>query len=367
MRDVEKTKEEREDREEARGSVDFFKLLCRDIGKYRLLSHEETMELIEQAQVIAARNNGIDEQIRALRAKNSRSKRIWQILELLKMQKRPNSAMQKIWAHNLRLVVSIARRFHKANRFLSMVDLVADGSEGLYEAVLQFDLTRGFKFSTYACWWVRHKIMRALEDYGYTIRMPVYIQDVRRRLGNFERRMWIQGIEVDKDLPAPPSVIPFKVMEEKGEKTAGGPGVAPRKTKLQTIRQLEEKTMLVGRHPLTIDAPYSLGADEGLALVDVLPDTKTPPPDARVELLGGLTSDFDDPQSAVERMVEIAGLNQNERDVIIKRFGIGMRDEMTLEQIGEQKCLSRERVRQIQVKAMGKLRHAARKYGLTCT
>lgn len=350
--------EEQEEKETNEGGRDCFQLLCRDIGRYRVFSHEETVELIRQAQPIGIRNKKIDEQIEELMAKNGRSVRIWRMLELLMMQKRPNSAMREIWASNLRLVVSIARRFHNANRFSSMGDLVLAGSEGLYEGVLQFDLSRGYKFSTYASWWIRHKILRELQDKSHTIRIPIHQQDTRRCLDNFERRMWAQGITIDKDLPAPPSVIPSKVSKDKEKGKMAKP---------KTIRQIEEETFLVGRHPLAIDAPYRLGNNEGVALAEVLPDQKTSPPDARAELLGGLTRDFDSPLSAVIKMIELAGLNDMQKDVLLQRFGINEEEEeRTLEQIGDKYNLSRERIRQVQVKAMAKLRHAAEKYSRPC-
>lgn len=359
-----KMEEEQEEKETKGQSRDFYQLLCRDIGRYKVLSHEETIELIKQAQPIGIRNKEIDGQIEEMMAKNGRSIRIWRMLGLLMMQKRPNPAMQKIWAHNLRLVVSIARHFHHTNCFLLMEDLVLIGSEGLYETVLQFDISRGYKFSTYASWWIRHVILREIQDKNRTIRVPIHQQDIRRRLDNLERRMWIQGIEVDKDLPAPPSVIPPKADNGNGKenKTAKNFAVKSRRLKAKTIRELEKETFLVNRHPLTIDALHCLGSDEGLALQHILPDTKTSPPDARAELLGGLTDDFDSPQLAVIKMMELAGLTDREKKVIIKRFGIGAQEEMTLKQVGEECKLSREGIRQIEVRALNKLRCAAKKF-----
>lgn len=346
-----KVKKSREETTDG-GIRDLFKLLCRDISKYKLLSHEETMTLILQAQEIKAHNDAIDEKIRELKAKNSQSKLVLKRLERLEKKKAPNLAMQKIWACNLRLVLSIAKRFYKANHFISLEELVSIGSKGLHEAVSRFDVSKGLHFSTYATYWVIHKIKREMQNKSHIVRIPIHRQNEKARFDDFEKRMSVLGIKVDLDWPAPPSVILPEV--KKDEKKKAEP---------KTIRQIEEEIFLVGRHPLAIDTPVWLGSDKEVALENILSDTTTPLPDARVELLYGLTRDFDNPKLAIEKLMKIAGLNEIQKYIIFQRFGINDGEERTLEEIGKKYKLSRERVRQIQESAMKKLRSAAEKSG----
>jgi RNA polymerase sigma factor (sigma-70 family) len=222
---------------------------------------------------------------------------------------------------NLRLVVSIARRFNHGR--MALADLIQEGNLGLLKAVERYDYRRGFRFSTYASWWIRHAISRALADKGREVRLPVHMIDAQHRLTKARRMLTGQlGRQPTSEELAKATQMPLDKVEKM-------------------------RTWLL-EHSISLDKP--VGDDEGRVLGEVLED-----PD-REEI--SPTQDLEWEALTTEVRTMLGELRPIEADILRQRFGLGTEQELTLKEIGDKYNLSRERIRQLQEQALQKMRRA---------
>ncbi|MEX0686605.1 MAG: RNA polymerase sigma factor RpoD/SigA [Balneolales bacterium] len=233
-------------------------------------------------------------------------------------------ALEKLTQANLRFVVSVAKQYQ--NQGLSLGDLINEGNLGLIKAAKRFDETRGFKFISYAVWWIRQSILQALAEQSRIVRLPL------NRVGALNKI----GKELSK-------------LEQEYERI---PSAAELAESLEmTVTEVSDTLKISGRH-LSVDAPFAQGEDN--RLLDVLENEETPNPDN--DLMG------ESLKVEIERA--LSKLTTREAEVIRLYFGIGREHSLTLEEIGERFDLTRERVRQIKEKALRKLRHHNRSLAL---
>ena len=236
-----------------------------------------------------------------------------------RIKKGDKEALEKLTKANLRFVVSVAKQYQ--NQGLSLPDLINEGNLGLIKAAEKFDETRGFKFISYAVWWIRQSILQALAEQSRIVRLPLNqvgsLNKINKALQKFEQE--------NERMPSPEELA--DILEIPREKIA------------DTLR-------VSGRH-VSVDAPFVDGEDN--SLLDVLVNSDSPNADR------GLVNESLNKE--IERA--LSTLTERERDIVKYFFGIGAQ-EMTLEEIGEYFGLTRERVRQIKEKAIRRLRHSAR-------
>ncbi|MCB1245715.1 MAG: RNA polymerase sigma factor RpoD [Acidimicrobiia bacterium] len=287
------------------------RMYLQEIGRFPLLDTQQEVELAMQVEA------GERASIRLLEATTlDPAERI-----LLQRQIRKSErAKARLAEANLRLVVSIAKKY--VGRGLSLLDLIQEGNLGLIRAVEKFDYRRGFKFSTYATWWIRQAVTRAIADQARTIRVPVHMVETINKLRMAQRVL-------HQELNREPTIeeIAAEMDIESGKVT-----------ELRRIAQ----------DPVSLEAP--IGEEDDGTLGDVVPD---------------LGADVPVEEAAFKLLQEYLGLaleelNERERQVLVMRFGLADGNVRTLEQVGEHFEVTRERIRQIETKALAKLRQPAR-------
>jgi len=301
----------------ASGSSDPVRMYLKEIGRVPLLSAQEEVDLARQIEAgskaaealadleAAGRLAGLDP------AERRRLERL-----VLKGER----AKSELTQANLRLVVSIAKRY--VGRGMLLLDLIQEGNLGLMRAVDKFDYTKGFKFSTYATWWIRQAITRAIADQARTIRIPVHMVESINKVHRVQRQM-LQELERE------PTV------EELAEKVDMSPA---------RVREI----LRISQDPLSLDSP--VGEEDDSNLGDFIEDQQA---EAPAEMAARMMLN-----TAVEEA--LSELNEREKAVVRMRFGLDDGQPRTLEEVGREFGVTRERIRQIESKTLAKLRHPHR-------
>jgi RNA polymerase primary sigma factor len=240
------------------------------------------------------------------------------------IKKGDQKALEKLTKANLRFVVSVAKQYQ--NQGLSLGDLINEGNLGLIKAAKRFDETRGFKFISYAVWWIRQSILQALAEQSRIVRLPLNRVGALNKIGKA-----------------------FSTLEQEFEREPSASELAEELD--MSLFEVSDTLKISGRH-LSMDAPFAQGEDN--RLLDVIQDNRQPTPDS-----GLLEQSLKD---EVKRA--LATLSEREAQVIKLYFGLDSEHSLTLEEIGEKFNLTRERVRQIKEKAIRRLRHASRSKAL---
>ncbi|HWL49556.1 MAG TPA: sigma-70 family RNA polymerase sigma factor [Acidimicrobiia bacterium] len=283
------------------------RLYLNEIGRYPLLTSQQEVELAMHMEAGLRAQSRLDEEglIDEDRAFLGHEIDIG------------DAAQKQLVQSNLRLVVALARRY--VGRGMALLDLVQEGNVGLMRAVERFDYRRGFKFSTYATWWIRQAISRAIADQGRTIRMPIHVLDSVNKLTRAQR-------EMTQTMGRAPSLdeLAFELDIEPA-----------RVAELQRIAQ----------DTVSLETP--VGEDDDGTLGDLVEDLDSDRP-ADVATFSSLQDQL---------AMALEGLNEREREVLIMRFGLADGRMRTLEEVGSHFKVTRERIRQLETKALAKLRH----------
>jgi RNA polymerase primary sigma factor len=292
------------------GTSDTVRLYLREIGQVDLLTTEDERrlaQLIEEGQAAAAM---IDDGVA-----DGTNERL-----LMRAVQRGERAKSELTQANLRLVVSIAKRY--SGRGMQLLDLIQEGNLGLMRAVDKFDHTKGFKFSTYATWWIRQAITRSIADQARTIRIPVHMVEHMNRLTRVRRQM-------HQELEREPTVDELAA-------------------KLQMEPEKVRDLLRYALDPLSLDSP--VGEEDESNLGDFIEDANVDgPADAATRAML---------HEAVEQV--LGELSEREQEIVRMRFGLDGAQAKTLEEVGREFGVTRERIRQIEAKTLAKLRHPQR-------
>lgn len=291
------------------------RMYLKEIGKVSLLTAAEEIDLAMKIEAGVAATEELEKAEEEGTQLERRERR-----RLTRVEQVGLDAKQKLIEANLRLVVSIAKRY--VGRGMLFLDLIQEGNLGLIRAVEKFDYTKGFKFSTYATWWIRQAITRAIADQARTIRIPVHMVETINKLVRIQRQLL-------QTLGREPT--PEEIAEEMG--------LTP-----ERVREIQK----ISQEPVSLETP--IGEEEDSQLGDFIEDdAAVVPPDA---------ASFSMLQEQLAKTLD--GLAERERKVISLRFGLEDGHPRTLEEVGREFGVTRERIRQIESKTLAKLRHPSR-------
>ena len=301
----------------ASGSADPVRMYLKEIGKVPLLNADEEVSLAKRIKVgalAAAQIAEMNEEGNWRGVPNERQR------SLRREVADGDRARQEVTSANLRLVVSIAKRH--VGRGVPILDLVQEGNLGLMRAVQKFDHTKGFKFSTYATWWIRQAITRAIADQSRTIRVPVHMVESINKVLRAQRML---GAKLERDPTIPELAEEVDLLPEK----------------------VEEILRIASQDPLSLDTP--IGDEDDTSMADFIADKGAAPLDlAARKLLEQTVRDV------------LGDLSERESEVVRLRFGLEDGRPRTLEEVGKEFGVTRERIRQIESKTLAKLRHPLR-------
>jgi len=307
---------------------DSIRVYLQEIGRIRLLRPDEEIELARKIADLLQ----LEELATQYESENGHFPSVREWAELIdmplsKFRRRlllGRRAKEKMVQSNLRLVVSIAKKY--MNRGLSFQDLIQEGSLGLIRAAEKFDHEKGYKFSTYATWWIRQAITRSIADQARTIRIPVHMIETINKLNRIQRKLLQEN---GKEATPEELAIHMEMPEDK-------------------VRRV----LKIAKEPISMESP--VGDDEDSHLGDFIEDENAEKP-----LDETINSGLSDSTRDI-----LSSLTPREAKVLRMRFGIDMNTDHTLEEVGKQFDVTRERIRQIEAKALRKLRHPSRAHNL---